>query len=173
MDSSMAGEERRTLYNFITPGIQGITSSIARLTVDADNFELKLALISMVHQSQFGETPLEDPNLHLLVFLEVCDMLKLKGVSSDAIRLRLFPFSLRDKARAWLYSLLSACLTTWDELTKVFLAKFFPPSKTASLRSQITNFLQIEDETLYEAWEHFKDLLYLCPYHGLQCWMII
>jgi len=26
---------------------------------------------------------------------------------------------------------------------------------------------------LYEAWEHFKDLLCLCPYHGLQCWMMI
>ena len=26
---------------------------------------------------------------------------------------------------------------------------------------------------LYEAWEHFKDLLRLCPHHGLQCWMII
>jgi len=47
---------------------------------------------------------LEDSNLHPSVFLEVCDMLKLNGVSSDAIRLRLFPFSLRDKARAWLHN---------------------------------------------------------------------
>jgi len=42
-----------------------------------------------------------------------------------------------------------------------------------SLRNQITNFLQKDDETLYEAYEHFKDLLYLCPHHGLQRWMII
>jgi len=26
---------------------------------------------------------------------------------------------------------------------------------------------------LYEAWERFRDLLHLCPHHGLQCWMII
>jgi len=42
---------------------------------------------------------MEDPNLHLSVFLEVCDTLKIEGESIDVIRLRLFPFSLRDKAR--------------------------------------------------------------------------
>jgi len=61
----------------------------------------------------------------------------------------------------------------WDELTKVFLTKFFPPSKMASLRNQITSFTQREDETLYEAWEQFKDLLRLWPHHGLQKWMVI
>jgi len=100
-------------------------------------------------------------------------MLKLNGVSSDAIWLRLFPFLLRDKVRAWLHSLLSGCITTWDELTRAFLAKFFPPSKTVSLRNQITNFLQRDGKMLYEAWEHFMDLLRLCPHHGLQHLMII
>jgi len=59
-------------------------------------------------------------------------MLKLNGVSSDAIHLRLFHFSLRDKARAWLHSLPSGCIITWDELTRAFLAKLFPPSKQSS-----------------------------------------
>jgi len=163
----MAGEERRTLHDFVTPGVQGIASSIARPVVDAYNFELKPSLISMVQQSQFDRTPLEDPNLHLSVFLEVYDTLKLNRVSSDAIHLRLFPFSLRDKARALLHSLPSGCITTWDELTRDFLAKFFPLSKTVSLRNQITNFVQKEDETLYEAWDHFKDQLCFCPHHGL------
>ena len=134
---------------------------------------MKPVLISMVQQSQFGGTPLKDLNLHLLVFSEVCDTLKLNGVSTDAIHLCLFPFSLRDKARAWLHSLPSGCITTWDELTRAFLAKFFPRSKTASFRNQTTNFTQIDEETLYDAWERFKDLLHLCPYHGLQRWMII
>ena len=94
---------------------------------------------------------MEDPNLHLSVFLEVCDTLKINGESIDAIRLRLFPFSLRDKARAWLHSLPPGSISTREELTKAFLAKFFPPSKTASLRNQITSFTQREDRTLYEA----------------------
>ena len=116
---------------------------------------------------------MEDPNLHLSVFLEVCDTLKINGASTDAIRLRLFPFSLRDKARAWLHSLPPGSISTWEELTKAFLARFFPPSKTASLRSQISTFAQRDDETMYEAWEWFKDLLQLCPHHGLQKWMLV
>jgi len=72
-------------------------------------------------------------------------MLKLSGVSSDAIHLCMFLFSLSDKAMAWLQSLQSSCITTWDELTRAFLAKFFPPSKTLGLRNQNTNFLQKED----------------------------
>jgi len=79
------GDQRRTLLDFIAPGVQGIASSIARPAIDANNFELKSALISMVEQSQLAGTPLEDPNLHLSVFSEVYDMLKLNEVSSDAI----------------------------------------------------------------------------------------
>jgi len=114
------------LRDFITHVVQGITSSIAHPNVNANNFELKPTLISMVQQSQVGGTPLENSNLHLSVFLEVCDTWKLNRVSTDAIRSQLFPFLLRDKARAWLYSLPSGCVTTWDKLTRVFLAKFFP-----------------------------------------------
>ena len=119
----------------------------------------------MVQQSQFGGIPLKDPNLHPSVLLEVCDTLKLNGVSTDAICLCLFPFSLRDKVRAWLHSLPPGCTTTWDELTKVFLAKFFPPIKIANMQNQITTFSQKEDKMLYEAWERLKDLLRLCPHH--------
>jgi len=108
-----------------------------------------------------------DLNLHLSDFLEVCDTLKLNEISSNAIRLQLLPFSLRDKVWAWLHSLPPAPITMCDELTKVFLAKFFPPSKAGSLRNQITMFTQREDESLHESCERFKDLLQLCPHHGL------
>jgi len=64
-------------------------------------------------------------------------------------------------------------ISTLDELTKAFLARFFPPSKTARLRNRITSFTRREDEILYEAWEWFKDLLRLCPHHSLQKWMVV
>jgi len=105
--------------------------------------------------------PLEDPNLHLSVFLELCDTLKFNGVSTDAIHLRLFPFFLRDNTRASLHSLPSRCFTTWDKLTKAFLTKFFHLSKTVSLRNQVTHFIQKDEETLYKTWEQFKNLLRL------------
>jgi len=102
--------------------------------------ELKTTLISMVQQSQFGGILLEVPNLHLSVFLEMYDTLKLNEVPTDLIWLWLFPFTLTEKVRAWLHYLAPLCITTWDELTKIFLAKFFPSRKTASLRNQITTY---------------------------------
>ncbi|GJR55358.1 reverse transcriptase domain-containing protein [Tanacetum coccineum] len=44
--------------------------------------------------------------------------------------------------------------------------KFFPPSKTTNLRNEITRFQQKFDETFYEAWDRFNDLLRGCPHHG-------
>ncbi|GJU24713.1 reverse transcriptase domain-containing protein, partial [Tanacetum coccineum] len=43
---------------------------------------------------------------------------------------------------------------------------FFPPSKTTNLRNEITRFQQRFDESFYEAWDRFNDLLRACPHHG-------
>nr|GEX22972.1 reverse transcriptase domain-containing protein [Tanacetum cinerariifolium] len=44
--------------------------------------------------------------------------------------------------------------------------EFFPPSKTTNLRNEITRFQQRFDESFYEAWDRFNDLLRACPHHG-------
>ncbi|KAJ9182762.1 hypothetical protein P3X46_006719 [Hevea brasiliensis] len=127
----------------------------------------------MVQQSQFGGNPSESPHVHLAHFLEISDMLKINGVSDDSIRLRLFPFSLKDRAREWLHSLPPGSITTWDELSQAFLAQYFPPSKTAKLRNELTSFKPRDDESLYEAWERYKDLQRRCPHHGIPKWMLV
>ena len=38
-------EEERTLLDFVMPGLDGTRQSIARPTINANNFEIKLALI--------------------------------------------------------------------------------------------------------------------------------
>ncbi|GJX09371.1 reverse transcriptase domain-containing protein [Tanacetum coccineum] len=54
----------------------------------------------------------------------------------------------------------------WHDLVSKFINKFFPPSKTTNLRNEITRFQQKFDETFYEAWDRFNDLLRGCPHHG-------
>ncbi|XP_062103810.1 uncharacterized protein LOC133814923 [Humulus lupulus] len=56
-------------------------------------------------------------------------------------------------------------ITTWDEMARKFLIKFFPSSKSTQLRSDIGQFQQLEEEPFYEAWERFKDLLRRFPQH--------
>ncbi|XP_021747436.1 uncharacterized protein LOC110713285 [Chenopodium quinoa] len=45
--------------------------------------------------------------------------------------------------------------------------------RTALLRSAIQSFTQEDDESLYEAWERFKDLQRECHHHKLAQWQII
>ena len=75
------------------PSLNEKFSGIRHQPIDANNFELKLALISMVQHEQFGWNPSEDPNGHLSNFLELCSTIKMNGVDRDVIKLKLFPFS--------------------------------------------------------------------------------
>ena len=68
------------------------------------NFELKLALITMVQASPLCGKAHEDANAHLQHFLEIYSTFTIKGVTQEAICLRLFPFSLLEKAKQWFYS---------------------------------------------------------------------
>ncbi|XP_074318082.1 uncharacterized protein LOC141654867 [Silene latifolia] len=52
-------------------------------------------------------------------------------------------------------------------MASAFLNKYFPPSRTAKVKSELQSFTQEEDETLYEAWERYKKLQRLCPHHGI------
>ncbi|KAH9697798.1 hypothetical protein KPL71_023761 [Citrus sinensis] len=165
-------KDARPLRDYVVPTVNGAGSSIARPAVQANNFEIKPAIIQMIQTLvQFAGMPNDDPNAHITNFLEICDTFKQNGVSDNAIRLRLFLFSLRDKAKEWLNSLPAGTITTWAGLAHKFLAKYFPPAKTTKLRNDITTFAQFEMESLYEAWERYKDLLRKCPHHGLPVWL--
>nr|GEV51558.1 reverse transcriptase domain-containing protein [Tanacetum cinerariifolium] len=45
------------------------------------------------------------------------------------------------------------------------IRQFFPPSKRTNLHNEITRFQQRFDESFYEAWDRFNDLLRVCPHH--------
>ena len=102
---------------------------------------------------QFHGLLSEDPNLHLPYFLDICDMFKVNGVPDDAIRLRLFSFSLKNRAREWLNSLPTGSISNWATLAQKILAKYFSPAKTIKLRNDITNFMKYDQESMYEACE--------------------
>ncbi|GJT07447.1 reverse transcriptase domain-containing protein [Tanacetum coccineum] len=92
--------------------------------------------------------------------------MKFPNVPSTSVKLMLFPFSLEGAARIWLEKEPPRSILTWDDLVSKFINKFFPPSKTTNLRNEITRFQQQFDETFYEAYDRFNDLLRECPHHG-------
>ncbi|KAL0420900.1 UNVERIFIED_CONTAM: hypothetical protein Slati_3112900 [Sesamum latifolium] len=165
------GVVKKSMMEYLFPTADGTISNIAKPAVQANNFEIKPAIIQIIRSSvQFSSLPDEDPNKHLANFLEICDTFRFNGVSDDAVRLRIFPFSLCDTAKDWLQSLPAGSITTWAALTQKFLAKYFPPAKTAKMSSDITSFVQLDREPLYDAWERFKSMLKKCPHHELPVW---
>ena len=72
-----------TMEDFWRPIIQEEYFAIRQPTVDANNFELKPALITMVQQHQFTGHPTEDPNEHLGRFLRMANTMKLNGVRPE------------------------------------------------------------------------------------------
>ncbi|GJW35143.1 reverse transcriptase domain-containing protein [Tanacetum coccineum] len=99
-------------------------------------------------------------------FAQITSTMKFLNVPSTLVKLMLFPLSLKGAARIWLEKETPRSILTWDDLVSKFISKFFPPSKTTSLRNEITRFQQRFDETFYEAWDRFNDLLRACPHHG-------
>ena len=66
-----------TMEDFWRPIIQEEYYAIRQPIVDANNFKLKTALITMVQQHQFIGHPTEDPNEHLGRFLSMVNTVKL------------------------------------------------------------------------------------------------
>ena len=87
-----------TMEDFWRPVIQAKYSAVRQPAIEANNFELKPALITMVQQNQFSSHATEDPNEHLGRFLRMANTVKLNGLRPEVIKLHLFPFSLRDIA---------------------------------------------------------------------------
>ncbi|GJX70803.1 hypothetical protein Tco_0307974 [Tanacetum coccineum] len=67
----------------------------------------------------------------------------------------------------WLRNEPSGSITNWESLKTKFLNKYCPPTRTAKKIEEIKNFQQEPDESLFRAWERFKELLMKCPQHYL------
>ncbi|GJV58829.1 hypothetical protein Tco_1464929 [Tanacetum coccineum] len=79
----------------------------------------------------------EDANEHIEKVLEIVDLFHIPKVTQDQIMLRAFLVSLTGAASRWLRNQPSGSITTWEE----------------------------PDESLFRAWERFKELLMKCPQH--------
>ncbi|GJU56236.1 reverse transcriptase domain-containing protein [Tanacetum coccineum] len=132
----------RTMAQLLKAPTVGYEDAIVVPEITADNFELKYGLLTLITST-----------------------MKFPNIPSTSVKLMLFPFSLEGVARIWLEKEPPRSILRWDDLVSKFINKFFPPSKTTNLQNEITRFQQRFDETFYEAWDQFNDLLRACPHH--------
>ncbi|RDY05421.1 hypothetical protein CR513_10748, partial [Mucuna pruriens] len=82
--------------------------------------------------------------------------------------MKAFPFSLDGAAKDWLY-LQPVLFNTWGDMKRTFLEKFFPASRTASIRKEICGIRQHTGETLHE----FNKLYATCLHHQISEQLLI
>ena len=125
---------------YLTPFIYTSTSCIYIPNTGVNHYDIKSSVIQLL-PSFYGLTN-KDPYKHLDEFLEVCSIVKIQNFSKDALRLTLFPFPLKDKAKYWLETL-SVTIQSWDQMQKEFLQKYFPTGQTNQMCRAITSFPKI------------------------------
>ncbi|GKC71316.1 reverse transcriptase domain-containing protein, partial [Tanacetum coccineum] len=158
--------DNHTMAQLLEAPTVGYEDAIVVPEINADNFELKHGLLTLVQNKQFFGHDKEDPHAHIRYFNKITSTMRFPNVPSTSVKLMLFPFSLEGAARMWLEKEPPRSILTWDDLVSKFINKFFPPSKTTNLRNEITGFQQRFEETFYKAWDRFNDLLRACPHHG-------
>ena len=162
--------QNRTLKELAAPDVDHQPLCIQYAPLDV-NFELKSGLIHLL--PSFHGLPGEDPNKHLKEFHIVCSSMKPPAVTEEQIKLRAFPFSLKDEAKEWLYYLPPGTVETWATMKTMFQERYFPASKVGSIRKEICGIRQVTGESLYAYWERCKRLCASCPHHQISEQLLI
>nr|GEX53957.1 hypothetical protein [Tanacetum cinerariifolium] len=158
----------RTMEELCQPTLNGRGGPIVPIAIEATNFRLQNDMIQQVQNScQFHGLSGDDANKHLDKIFHVTQSIKVNGVFDDVLRLYFFPHSLTHHATAWFDHLPRNSITTFEQMAKMFLEKYFPPSMVTKLRNKITNFGQRPDESLFKACECYKISIDCCPNHNM------
>nr|GEW17369.1 retrovirus-related Pol polyprotein from transposon TNT 1-94 [Tanacetum cinerariifolium] len=157
-----------TMEQYMSKTRRDYGSGVTRPSISQDtHFELKGQFLKELHDNTFSGSEHEDANEHIEKVLEIVDLFHIPKVTQDQFMLQAFPVSLTEGASRWLRNQSSGLITTWEILKTKFLNKYRPPARTAKKIEEINNFQQEPDESLFCAWERFKELLMKCPQHYL------
>ncbi|PON51806.1 hypothetical protein PanWU01x14_213760 [Parasponia andersonii] len=110
-------DRTRTLRDHMNPTRIGAPSCLV-FPPDASHFNFKPGIIQLL--PTFHGLDSENLYLHLREFEEVCNTYNDQNCSMNTIRLKLFPFSLKDKAKTWLQNLRLGFIGSWNEMQQQF-----------------------------------------------------
>ena len=125
-------ENRRTIYELLHP-TQSFVPSCIMLPPNASYVEVKQGLLAILPDFRGQEN--ENPYVHVRAFEEVISSFYAQNVI-EAAKLCFFPFSLKDKARSWLYTLKPRSIGSWGEMAQEFFKKHFPPHKSLASKKK-------------------------------------
>ncbi|GJR09974.1 putative reverse transcriptase domain-containing protein [Tanacetum coccineum] len=93
--------------------------------IEKNFIEIEGTFLLKIRDNAFHGNDGEDVFKHINSFLEVVELLKIKGLSHDRFRLSIFPTSLLDAAKEWFTNECIGTISTWDDLVENFVLKFY------------------------------------------------
>ena len=125
------------IYKLSAPRLTSRRPQPSSKLILATSYELRPRLVEMVQNHSYSGKEDENPYLHLRDFEQTCDCLHIAGMSDETLRWKLFPFSLKGRARTWYDRTVESKQGDWGSLRSSFCIDFFPIRKVVNLRVKI------------------------------------
>ena len=138
-----------------------VTNKDYEFSVDPD-------IITLVESDPFYGYESETVVAHLTKLNDIATLFTNDERSRYFYILKIFPFSLKGDAKIWFNSLDPSCVRSPQDMIYYFSAKYFPAHKKQAALRDIYNFVQIEEESLPQAWGRLLQLLNALPDHPLK-----
>jgi hypothetical protein len=133
---TMAGVPHVALQDHYIPPNYTTPSCLRLPDITATHYEIKPSTIQSL-PTFLGLTH-ESPYDFLSEFQTICSTIQLTGFTEDALKMCLFVFALKDRAKHWFQSLEPNSITSWDQLQQVFLKQYFLIGRTNDTQRAIT-----------------------------------
>ncbi len=114
-------------------------------------FSVDPEIISLVESDPFHGYESETVIAHLAKLSKIANLFSNEEKIRHYYILKLFPFSLKDDAKAWFTSLAPGCVRSPQEMVYYFCENYFPSHKKQAALQEIYNFAQLQDEKYFPA----------------------
>src|SRR3954463_2446670 len=131
-------------------------------------FSVDPGIITLVESDPFYGYESETIVAHLTKLNDIATLFTNDERSRYFYILKIFPFSLKGDAKMWFNSLDPGCVRSPQDMIYYFAAKYFPAHKKQAALKEIYNFVQIEEESLPQAWGRLLKLLNALPDHPIK-----
>ena len=128
------------IYKYAAPTSSSLMPPESSQPILSKGYELRPCLINMIQNQSFSGKDVENPYFHLREFEQTCACLHISGMSDETLRWKLFPFSLKGKAKRWYDQTIGTKQGDWGALRSSFCIDFFPISKVVTLRLEVLSF---------------------------------
>ena len=125
-------------------------------------FSVDPKIITLVESDPFYGLESEIVVAHLTKLNDITTLFTNDEKSRYLYILKIFPFSLKGDAKTWFNSLDPGCVCSPQDMIYYFSSKYFHVHKKQAALREIYNFVQIEEESLPQAWGRLLNYLMLC-----------